>query len=888
MKNECMVAAVIIAMFAFLLFCPPALADYNFDGFSVTTRTNGTVHGGVFIDYEPWAGSETLNSTFDVPSGNIKWAYLYTGIWGGTERYEGWVNVTFNGDDTNNNLGPIWLRGQNDTNPNVWCTGHGKHWMYYNVTNLTTAGSTNSATVSKINATDSGGNFDGRVYGIVLVVVYEGGDNPKDLRYWINDGSDGLNHVYDHDAGTTYFNGTVDIANVTTANLTMVHLTAYDPLVNNGLKFNGNILNTSLVDSNNFELNSWDVTSYLESSGNDAWYTRCGDYPNCSFVWSDGYAGICNAILVIERESVAKSDLTITAIKPYHYEWGNESDIAKGDPWFNLTNYVNVTVENSGTEDAGRVEVKLYADDELIGSETAESLPTGEVIDVKFDWVPEGSDSLSWTDTAEGAICIYTDSNKIYTLRAVVDEDNEVPEENEENNECTKEQKVVWNGYMADEPLETYAHDVVKGGILYTTGDGKYLSGCSSGAYGTKYYEINYTLDISGSTRLARLYIYYTWAKPNYKAPKMGVTIKTPSNDVYNLDMDKSYNDIKGDFGYYRLAWGTYAYNITEYVGESGIYVVNVTNLNDGGDPDFAIEYSFAAPAILVVYEDTTSPKREFWINEGADLLLGGRRGDGGFLDLEECKNTATFSGTIDLNEVKTAALGVVSPWGDSMEDDILYFNDEEMGKGVYCGYSSSCNAEIDGISMNVGARGAQLGIATIDIVEYLKEDDNEVVQGDEGDNMMPANAFLVITSEEEREKILDTGTSENPYPSIFGTHNGTITPKYNITVSRMYTYSCAGTGGHSEYIELWNATGWFVNASWNGYKDDWHNLSFDEAFTLEAGKTYNYTIGTGSYPQIHHSDELEVDSGIIRCTKFTDATGKVYYDWIPAIKLFL
>ncbi len=64
--------------------------------------------------------------------------------------------------------------------------------------------------------------------------------------------------------------------------------------------------------------------------------------------------------------------------------------------------------------------------------------------------------------------------------------------------------------------------------------------------------------------------------------------------------------------------------------------------------------------------------------------------------------------------------------------------------------------------------------------------------------------------------------------------------------------------------------------------------ITFDEPFTLEAGKIYNYEIRTGSYPQIHHTDELEVASGAgtITCEEFTDANGKIYNDWIPAIKL--
>ena len=134
---------------------------------------------------------------------------------------------------------------------------------------------------------------------------------------------------------------------------------------------------------------------------------------------------------------------------------------------------------------------------------------------------------------------------------------------------------------------------------------------------------------------------------------------------------------------------------------------------------------------------------------------------------------------------------------------------------------------------------------------------------------------------------IFDTG--EGTYPSISGTHKGTITPSTDIPVHKMYTYPCIGTGGHSEYVKIWNATWEGVETHWIGYIGDYHNISFSEPFTLEAGETYSYTIITGSYPQIHHTDELEVESGTgtIRCTEFVDINGKVYTDWIPAIKLW-
>jgi len=135
-------------------------------------------------------------------------------------------------------------------------------------------------------------------------------------------------------------------------------------------------------------------------------------------------------------------------------------------------------------------------------------------------------------------------------------------------------------------------------------------------------------------------------------------------------------------------------------------------------------------------------------------------------------------------------------------------------------------------------------------------------------------------------EATFDTGRPANPYPSISGTHNGTITPLCNISVSKLYTYPCAGTGGHFEYVKIWNNTDWNVTATWNGYKGDWHNLSFPDSFTLYANETYNYTIRTGSYPQIIHEQEFNATGGVITCTSFEDANGNVHTDWIPAIRL--
>ena len=136
---------------------------------------------------------------------------------------------------------------------------------------------------------------------------------------------------------------------------------------------------------------------------------------------------------------------------------------------------------------------------------------------------------------------------------------------------------------------------------------------------------------------------------------------------------------------------------------------------------------------------------------------------------------------------------------------------------------------------------------------------------------------------------IFDTG--DGTYPSIMGTHQGEIKPSQNINVSKLYTYPCVGTGGHTESIELYKNEELIASGTWNGYQDDWHNITLHNVsgapyVMLYDGHEYNYTIVTGSYPQIIHEPSKDVTGGTITCTLFTDANGKTYTDWIPAIRL--
>ncbi len=154
-----------------------------------------------------------------------------------------------------------------------------------------------------------------------------------------------------------------------------------------------------------------------------------------------------------------------------------------------------------------------------------------------------------------------------------------------------------------------------------------------------------------------------------------------------------------------------------------------------------------------------------------------------------------------------------------------------------------------------------------------------------------PTGAIKIAVGDKERTvyivsseyPVFDTGSGS--YPSVPGTHYGKIIPHQPIFVHKLYTYPCAGTGGHSKRMTISNASGWCRTATWNGYKEDGHNTSFEDGFVLQPG-VYNYTLETDSYPQIIHKPSVNTTTGTFTCEKFVDINGKVYKDWLPAIIL--
>ena len=448
-------------------------------------------------------------------------------------------------------------------------------------------------------------------------------------------------------------------------------------------------------------------------------------------------------------------DLIVTDINSYHNNTGCPA-------WFNVSNEIDVTVKNNGNATASASKVCLYIDGKFFGKLSVPSLGADNSSTVTFTgWKPIGDDCLQQP-------CAFNWSYRDYNFTAIADCDNEVDESDETNNATTVIDRACYNGYMADEPLGNVAHGKLHGHMIYTTGDGAYKGLYSVGDTQVTNYNIN--LPAGATTELAYLNVYYTWCKPasgvDYACPEMEVNITTPGG-TYTLPLERAYNDTKCTCpgAMWNYPFGNYVYNVTDYITANGTYTVTVKNVCTQ-----CVYFCVAAPGLFILYEDPNAPLIEYWLNEGADLVMGGRRySTSSNLAWWECINNATFPASTETMKVENATLGVVSPWGGSSwtpgSTNYLFFNGVKLGQGVYHGHSSLYNKTIDSISMYVGASGnTQVGANVTDVTAlYLKGSDNVVGQADGGDNMMPAGAFLVVQYGAEAKPDLNvTAKTEN------------------------------------------------------------------------------------------------------------------------------
>lgn len=543
----------------FLTFALPATAVYTFDGIPLSNVRHETINGGVYVGGGHGLAASPYTHAFTVPSGTIKHAKLYVGVWGGNNVSTGTIATTLNGTS----LGTRSLLGSSDTNPDVYVSGFGVYWVSYNVTDKVTSGS-NTAT-----ATTSGA-IDGRVYGIVLVAAYQDISLPQ-IEYWINEGNDNLNDKTPKNTATTSFDGAINKSNVSSAKLWTSYLTG-NAGDNDTLSMNGNLIATDAANAAEgtfFDLDQWDVTSVLASSGNAVLFDRGSDTSLRPVI----------AVLVLTRGSPpGRPDLTVDGITlPAFIYNGTISTI-------------NAKISNKGTGNAASFNATLYVDALPTNAKQVSSLGAGSNTTVSFQWNTPGVGT--------------------YTLKVKADTDNTISESDETNNENTTPANVVAkNGYFGDKPLTIYRHEKAKGDIVYTIGNSTYSGELvTDGIYTV---ESNITIPTGSAVKLARLYTYWSWSRNGTTGVNPEMVVKFEGSII---TPEKTYTDTKG-FGTYDYPSGTYAYNVTGIVTASKNYTTVVRNIGAGKN------FAMYGVGLLVVLEDSSGQEIEYWISEGADII---------------------------------------------------------------------------------------------------------------------------------------------------------------------------------------------------------------------------------------------------------------------------
>jgi len=250
------VLVVIVAMISAFSVMPMIVSGQGNPGAGCPSETkfHSTLHGGVYFEQKGYASFKEMTQTFDVPSGTIKLARVYTGFWQGSPGKGGYFNITIQNatggsyttatykacdpcpyptgcapyqsercDALNASINSPWNDGLDKANMHDYIVGCGVQFVSFNATPYITPG-TNTITVRGAPCPDCyRGGWDGRIYLIALLVVYENSSMPN-MTYWINEGGLYLEKGSDCDGpddhlyASKYFNGT-HVSNLTRVKL---------------------------------------------------------------------------------------------------------------------------------------------------------------------------------------------------------------------------------------------------------------------------------------------------------------------------------------------------------------------------------------------------------------------------------------------------------------------------------------------------------------------------------------------------------------------------------------------------------------------------------------------------------------------------------------------
>ncbi|MDI3484567.1 MAG: hypothetical protein PWQ74_1154, partial [Methanobacteriaceae archaeon] len=674
-----------------------AYADNYVGGKPLETVQEGNVTGDVAVDSyygftDPGGvgtntgGNANITYTFNytIPSdAYIKNATLYVLVYSGNmqEARQTYVNVTYNGylldnqtlyttytypiDGGNNNT---WLLGPgHDHDPYLMVNDHtmrvtSDYLLWYDVTNMTKKGTSNTANVCTI------GSYDGRIKLITLVVAYNLPGSTTATRYWVNFGHDVSSYNDEEYTGETCFNGAVP--NPRDATLMIVHAASHDGIYTYNDQSLPNGTYQRRGSYSGYEI--WNVTNFYNNETNRFTYHKG---PGTGL--EGGYYKI---ILAVQKVTYTPNiDLKFQFIK--------------ASAAFALeNNTITCMIKNNGTGTSPPTKILLYANDELVANATIPSINPNSNVYVNI------TDPTIRPATPE---TLYGNNNQNVTYRLVIDPENEVPETNETNNQYTKTVPILYNGYKGKRwayngsdfnTIETY--DGQYGLAYYAQPDTTYASGTSGWS--------NYTVIFNGTQPSipenatpvkAYLYAPYNWdnkgIQPEEGAALTCLTIQFNEATFQPGNYTRWYWDQSNCGAYATYKYGLLVYDVTEYYKKNQDNIVNVTLSVPASSQTHTL--SMFPFTLLVIYNDTSRPLTHIYINEEYDILLL----DSNFgVQPEECVAYINFPGIPDVDRVSNATY---MAWGTHAgpNEGNVYFNDETLGLNVWQGNSKTSYPEI-------------------------------------------------------------------------------------------------------------------------------------------------------------------------------------------------
>lgn len=200
----------------------------------------------------------------------------------------------------------------------------------------------------------------------------------------------------------------------------------------------------------------------------------------------------------------------------------------------------------------------------------------------------------------------------------------------------------------------------------------------------TNTYSENWNIQIPAGARIevSRLYLYwgYSWrSSADGDVPACpDITMEFDNGNGYAFVGMSGPAPYYGNYTDYPVnatasygrnyAYGTYCYNVPV---RNGTNTATLT-LNQGVN-----ETGFQGMGLLVVYNGGDETYTRYWIDEGADMLIGGPTEQGHYtpLCLDECTTEVLFEGCVeDFDKVGNATLITVVPFGDLGDDDVDEF----------------------------------------------------------------------------------------------------------------------------------------------------------------------------------------------------------------------